>query len=181
MQENIPLSAVIVILFLIFSGPSFGDEEAHNNIFNEFINSPEDNSENSTDKNIDSNQVMNAEVPEKSKKGDKKEKADKTDSKRSLQRVPAKDKTCAKDSDCTAGVADCVSWEAYNKKYSKELLKNPSYCSDSIDPGFKPVTVCVAKVCETTEKYTDDSWDDWLGESINLSISKRSSNLQESN
>ena len=144
---------LFVILFLIFPGTSFGDENSRVKNFNEYVNSPEGNSEASVDKNASPMQVTNKEVPEES---------DKSDSKRSLQGIPAKDQTCATDSDCTAGVVDCVSWEPYNKKYLHELFKGSNPCPSSIDPGFQPVTVCVAKICKATEKTSDVSWDDWL-------------------
>jgi hypothetical protein len=150
-----PMPVLFVILFLISSATSFGDESPHVNIFNEYINSPDSNAEAPIDKNAVPKEMTNSEVQKNS---------DKADTKRSLQGIPAKDQTCATDSDCTAGVVDCVSWEPFNKKYSRELLKESTSCPESIDPGFQPVTVCAAKVCKATDKTTDTSWDDWLGE-----------------
>jgi hypothetical protein len=152
-REGIPLSVLFIIFFFVFSATSFGDESPHLNIFNEYINSPTSNSEAAIDTNSSPKEVTNSEVQQT---------ADKADTKRSLQGIPAKDQTCATDSDCTAGVVDCVSWEPFNKKYSHELFKKSNPCPDSIDPGFQPVTVCAAKVCKATDKTTDVSWDDWL-------------------
>jgi hypothetical protein len=151
------LPALFVIVFLILTGISYGDETPHNDIFNEYINSPEGNAGTSVDKNAS---------PTPLKKKEDHKKSEKPDTKKSLQEIPSKDRTCAKDSDCTAGVADCVSWEPLNKKYVPELLKHSTSCSASIDPGFQPVTVCADKVCRTTDKFTDSSWDDWLNERI---------------
>lgn len=92
------------------------------------------------------------------------ENADKTGIKKSLQGIPVKDQACVKDSDCTAGVVDCDSWEPYNKMFSNELFKNTGSCPASIDPGFQPAVLCVAKACKTSEKTTRVSWDDWLSE-----------------
>jgi hypothetical protein len=152
-KEGRYLSALFVIVLLIFTVTSYGDESPHNNIFNEYINSPEGNAEYSVDKNASPMPLT--------KKEDHK-KSDKSDTKKSLQGIPRKDQVCTKDSDCTSGVVECVSWEPLNKKYLKELFKHLTSCPASIDPGFQPATVCAAKVCETTDKFTDSSWDDWL-------------------
>jgi hypothetical protein len=149
------LSVLFVIVFLIFSGTGYGDEAPKSSFFNEYINSPEGNAETSIDKNASPNTLT--------KKEDHK-KSEKPDTKKSLQSIPFKDQICTKDSDCSAGVVDCVSWEPLNKKFLDELFKHSTSCPDSIDPGFQPVTVCAAKECKTTDKFTDHSWDDWLQE-----------------
>jgi hypothetical protein len=79
-----------------------------------------------------------------------------------LQGISAKWQVCTTDSDCTATVADCATWEALNKKYLSKIAKNLKLCSVSIDPGFQPETVCVAKACKTTDKNTQVSWEEWL-------------------
>jgi hypothetical protein len=154
-MEGKHLSVIFFILFLTIAGTSYGDESPHNSFFNEYINSPEGNAQVSADKNA---------APKPSVKKEDQKKSDRSDSRKSLQQIPAKDRSCTVDSDCTAGVVDCVSWGPLNKKYLKELFKHSTACPDSIDPGFQPVTVCAAKVCRTTDKYTDASWDDWLNE-----------------
>jgi hypothetical protein len=159
-REGMPMPALFFILFLISSTTGFGAEISNVNIFNEYINSPDSNAEAPIDKNAVPKEVTNKEVTN----SEVRKSPDKADTKRSLQGIPAKDQTCAIDSDCTAGVVDCVSWEPFNKKYLHELFKKSTSCPASIDPGFQPVTVCVAKVCKATEKTTDASWDDWLGE-----------------
>jgi len=162
-RKGAVLPVISFVLCLIFSGTGFTDD-SNKDFFNEFINSPENDSEDTTNKDISPNEVMNAEAPEKSHHEDRAEESEKTDTMRSLQMIPAEDKTCVKDIDCTAGVIDCVSWAAYNKNYTKRLLKGSASCPDSIDPGFQPATVCVAKRCQTTDKTTEASWDDWLHE-----------------
>jgi hypothetical protein len=81
-----------------------------------------------------------------------------------LPGIPAKWKTCALDSECTAVVADCVSWDVLNKKYLNKIYRNLNSCSESVDPGFKPEVVCVDRRCKTTQKTTDVSWEEWLNE-----------------
>jgi len=79
-----------------------------------------------------------------------------------LQGIPSQWKACASDGDCAAGSVDCTSWDALNKKYLRKLSANLAACSSSIDPGFKPVTACVNKMCQATDKSTDISWEEWL-------------------
>jgi hypothetical protein len=146
------LAVLFIISLIIFSQTSYADESPRNNIFNEYINSPEGNSDYTVDKNAGPKSIT--------KKDDHK----KSDTKKSLQEIPFKDQFCVKDSDCTAGVVNCVSWEPLNKKFLKELFKHSTPCPDSIDPGFQPVTVCAKSMCKTTERSTEASWDDWLNE-----------------
>jgi hypothetical protein len=83
-----------------------------------------------------------------------------------LQGILPKWKSCAANSDCTAVVADCVSWEPINKKYVHKISKNLYSCAPSIDPGFQPVAVCANKVCKATDKTTLVSWKEWLSAQI---------------
>jgi hypothetical protein len=146
---------LFVPVFLIFPGASFGDESSHMGSFNDYINSPESSSGSSVDKNTGSDHKTHDETGKKSED---------TDTGPALQGIPAQWKACAMDSDCTAGVADCESWEPLNKKYLPKLSENLNSCSASIDPGFQPQTVCVDKACKITEKTTNVSWEEWLNE-----------------
>lgn len=148
-------ASLFAVLFLIFYGTGFGDEGNSAGSFNDYINSPEGASGSPVDKNIDLSHAAHHE--------DRKNQ-EKTDTKQPLQGIPAKWQACAKDSDCTAAVADCVSWEPLNKKYLHKLSKNLNSCSASIDPGFQPESICVGQACQTTEKTTNVSWEEWLGE-----------------
>lgn len=150
---------LIVSLFLIFSGVGFGDESFPVGNFNEYVNSPEGSSESSSGSSVDKNVNSTSAVKNEARKN-----PDETDTKQVLQGIPSKWQACTMDSDCTAAVADCVSWEPLNKKYLDKISKNLHSCSASIDPGFQPETLCVAKMCKTTEKTTDVSWEDWLRE-----------------
>jgi len=86
------------------------------------------------------------------------------DSQPALQGVPAQWQACSLTSDCTAVVVDCASWEPLNKKFLHRIAKNLNSCSASIDPGFQPETVCVHKACQTTQKTTRVSWEEWLSQ-----------------
>ncbi len=96
--------------------------------------------------------------------------SDNADSRSDWQGIPAGWRVCAVDSDCTAGVENCLYWKAINKKYAKDLSKTLDDCLASIDPGFQPVTVCVNKVCQTTGRTTNVSWEDWLKEMQKLEV-----------
>lgn len=146
---------LIVVLLLIFSQTCFGDGSSKGSYFNEYVNSPEGSVESSVNKTINP-------IHERKDKTDKN--SVKEDSQPVLQGIPSKWEVCAKDSDCTAVVVDCMTWDPLNKKYLKELAKNLNSCSGSIDPGFQPETVCVNKTCKTTEKTTNVSWEEWLSE-----------------
>ena len=152
-RETITLSALFIMLFLMPPLLVFASENPHENIFNEYINSPEGNSVIPADNKAVLNQVITNEVQEPPIK---------EDTKKSLRGIPGKDQVCGADSDCTSGVVNCDSWEPYNKKFSRELFKVMGSCPASIDPGFQPAAVCVAQRCQTTEKISDNSWDDWL-------------------
>ncbi len=140
---------------MVFASTGFGGVNSRDKIFNEYINTSV----------ADPGSPVNAQLsPKQETNNEVQETPDQTDIKKSLQGIPFKDQACVKDSDCTAGVVDCDSWEPYNKMFSKELFKNTGSCPASIDPGFQPVARCVAKACKTTEKTTAVSWDDWLNE-----------------
>ena len=66
------------------------------------------------------------------------------------------------DSDCTAVAADCVTWEAINKRYLGKIIKDLNSCTTAVDPGFQPESICAQKTCQTTEKTTNVSWEEWL-------------------
>ena len=144
---------LMVTLSLIFSKTCWGEGNSQINGFHDYINSPEGPAES----------IVNKEIPPIPATNDKIEgNSIKSDSQPLLQGIPAKWQACAINSDCTAAVADCVSWEALNKKYLKKLSKNLNSCSATIDPGFQPETVCVKKACKTTDKTTLVSWQEWL-------------------
>lgn len=147
------INGPFILLFLVFSKISFADGNSYINNFNEYVNLSDKSSDNSTDKIIYPSTPMSPEVG-KNPEG--------ADSKPALRGIPAKWQGCATDSDCTAGVADCVSWEALNKEYLPDLFKDLSSCSASIDPGFQPEAVCAHKQCEITEKNTNVSYEEWL-------------------
>ena len=148
---------LIGVLFLIFPKVGWGDEGSSANNFSNYVNSPESPSDTPSDTPVDKN--INPGPATNDEHG---KKPDETDAKPVLSGIPFKWKACAVDSDCTAGVVDCVSWVPLNKKYLHKLSKNLRSCSASVDPGFQPEAVCVAKVCQTTEKSTNVSWEEWL-------------------
>jgi hypothetical protein len=88
------------------------------------------------------------------------------------QGIPPKWRVCSIDSDCEAGVESCLYWEPINKEYIKALSKSLDGCTASIDPGFQPVTVCVNKTCQATDKTTDVSWEDWLDKMQKMKVKK---------
>ena len=143
------------MLLLLFPTVSFGASSPHVDKFSNYINSPEGTSESPIDKKINLSHATNDETGQNSEE---------TNIKPVLQGIPAQWQACAVDSDCTAGVVDCVSWEAINKKYLKKLSENLRSCSASIDPGFQPEAVCVKKFCESTKKITHVSWAEWLSQ-----------------
>lgn len=144
---------LIIILLLISSNKSFGDDNSQINNFSDYINSSESPSKSPADNSPNPMPVV---------KKEHKEDHDNEDPHTGLKAIPYKWKMCAEDSDCTAAVVDCVTWDSLNKKYLKKLSKELNSCSESIDPGFQPVTVCIDKACKTTEKTTDVSWEEWL-------------------
>lgn len=150
---------LFVVLFLIFSKTCFGDASSQAGSFNEYVNSPEGAWGSPVAKKI----IPASAVQDKTKDNPVKPDSVKADSPPVLQGISTKWQVCATDSDCTAVVADCASWEALNKEYFNKIAKNLNFCSASIDPGFQPVTRCVLKVCKTTEKNTNVSWEEWLG------------------
>ena len=75
---------------------------------------------------------------------------------------------CSADSDCTAALRGCWVWEPINKKYIKKFMKrNIAACSKSFDPGFQPVTACIDKVCQATDKTTNVLMTEWLRKNWN--------------
>ena len=53
--------------------------------------------------------------------------------------------------------------EKHHKKYIKEFVaRNPQACLQSVDPGLQPVTVCIDKICKSTNKTTNVKWYEWL-------------------
>ncbi len=141
---------------LVFCMTFFSCPIVHGYSFSDYINSSQASSKNSVNKALDITAAPN-DVVEK--------RADKQDTKPSgLQSIPGRWKACDADSECTAGVVDCVSWEALNKKYLHKLGKDLNACVASIDPGFQPQTACVAKTCQTTNKSTNVSWEEWLND-----------------
>lgn len=145
---------LIVTFFLIFCRTSLGDESSNESYFSNYVNSsPKDQAVSPiVDKNVKPTHAKNDEHGKNS---------DEKDTGPVLQGIPAKWRACTMDSDCTAGVLDCVSWDALNKKHLKELSKNLRSCSASIDPGFQPEAACVHKACQITGKITDVSWEEW--------------------
>jgi hypothetical protein len=144
---------LMIILLLIFSNESFGDDNSQINDFSDYINSSQGPLKSTVDNSTKPVPAMNHDL---------KKESNKEGPAPVLKAIPYKWKTCTIDSDCTAVVADCVSWDSLNKKYLKKVSKDLNACSGSIDPGFQPVTVCVDKECKTTEKTTDVSWEEWL-------------------
>jgi hypothetical protein len=147
--------SLFIILFLVFTKVCFGDDTSHADNFNNYVNSPGGSFDSLVNKDTNQINAINNKVEGKS---------DKTDSKPVLQKISAKWRICAIDNDCTSAAADCVSWESLNKKYLNKISKNLNSCSESIDPGFQPESICVDKVCKTTEKTTNVSWEEWLSE-----------------
>jgi hypothetical protein len=78
-----------------------------------------------------------------------------------VEGIPMDWQTCGADSDCTAAVVDCLTWDPVNKKYLSKL-SNWDSCSESIDPGFQPQAVCSHNRCRTTDNTTSVSWPEWL-------------------
>jgi len=143
---------LFVVLFLVFSKTCWGQGNSQINNFNAYINSSGGSVESLVNKDI-------APMPVDDKTKENLVKAEPL-----LPGIPAQWQVCSIDSDCTAVVADCVSWEPLNKKYLTKLSKNLNFCSTSIDPGFQPKTVCVKKACKATDKTTLVSWQEWLSE-----------------
>jgi hypothetical protein len=148
---------LITILLFVFSKICWGDGNSQANDFSEYINAPGNAGDNS-DNNMPFPPMTGAKIRRDSERSDSGD----SGAKSLLQGIPPKWKACLIDSDCTAAVADCASWDALNKKYLNRLSKNLKSCSESIDPGFQPVTVCVQKFCQATDKTTLVSWDEWL-------------------
>ncbi len=143
------------ILFLIFSRAGLGADSSHVNYFSDYINSPKAPVVNAADNSVSPNNATNNEVSKNS---------DETGPTAALQGIPAQWKACTIDSDCTAGVVDCMSWQPLNKKYLHKLVKDLDPCLSSVDPGFQPQAVCINKACQTTDKSTDVTWEEWLSE-----------------
>jgi hypothetical protein len=138
---------ILFVALVLFPLKGFGS-----NGFSEYVNSPEKPSDAPVNKVI---------APEAKPQETSHNDTAKTDV-RPLSGVLAKWQVCSVDSDCAAVVADCMSWDAVNKKYLKLLAGNLKSCTDAIDPGFEPEAVCSAQKCRTTDKITHVSWEDWL-------------------
>lgn len=143
---------LIAVLALILATPLFGFEKPNAKPFNDYINGSPSNAQIAADKNTGP-----AATP-----GDQPKDNSDQDAGPGLPAVPRAWKTCSADSDCTAAVADCVSWEPLNKKYLDKISENLKSCTPSVDPGFQPKTVCVHRVCKTTQEITGVSWAEWL-------------------
>jgi len=157
-MKNTPLLITIVLLMLTQICWADGNSQVNN--FSDYINSPENSADNSAKKNMNLPPMISPKTGEASDKTN----SSNSDSKSITRGIPIKWKACTIDSDCTAVVADCVSWDALNKKYLNKLARNLKSCSESIDPGFQPLTTCVNQMCKTTDQTTLVSWDEWLND-----------------
>ena len=143
---------LIFLLLLIFSKWCLSDDNPPVKNFNDYINN---SAESSMNKNMNPMLAAKPEVNNNS---------DQADTQPQAQGISDQWKTCLTDSDCTAVVADCVSWDVLNKKYLNRFARNLRSCSDAIDPGFQLATACVHKMCQTIDKVTDVSFDEWLSD-----------------
>ena len=145
---------LLMILIFSFSLACFGQGGAAVNNFRDYVNKSTHDADNSLNEDMD----WYRPTPKDSTAGQK----ERTDNRGMLRGIPSKWQGCRKDSECTAAVADCVSWEGINKDYLSRLFGKLGGCSASIDPGFQPQAACVAGSCQITTKTTDVSWDEWL-------------------
>ena len=149
-----------MVLLLVLTKLSWSEGNAQINDFSHYVNYSEGPQVNSVD-----NSVMPIEASSIESKEREDKESDKDEGSRViLQGISSKWNVCHIDSDCTAVVADCVSWDSINKKYLRKIIKNLNSCSDVIDPGFQPETICAHKACKMTDKTTLVSWEEWLSQ-----------------
>ena len=144
-----------MMFFLISPKACWADVNSQAKNYRDYINSPVNAADGSESTNINP-PAMTSPSPKKD--------ADSSDTKSPLPGIPDQWKTCAMDSDCTAAVADCVSWDALNRKYLNNLSQNLRSCTKSIDPGFQPEALCIKKACQTTDINTFVSWEEWYSD-----------------
>ena len=157
------INVFLMVFAVLFSQAAWGDGNAETSNFSTYANAPIDNSSSPAK---DDAEQMKAETIEAMKASGPAPAlpAVSQDENPSMRAIPLKWQGCAIDSDCTAAVVDCVSWEPVNKSYLDKIPRDSKICSQSIDPGFQPQAVCLAKHCVTTEQTTTVSWQEWLNE-----------------